>query len=222
MSFGMSDINIGRDSEDSGDQKSDKNEISPIHKLKENLELYRQLTDLESVSRRYFVIGFFDGILTVLGMIVGAHLSGEASPRLILSAGIATAIALGISSAWGAFEAERVEQKVMKKEKEKALLVNNRECAIDRAHRYATYISSTVHGIAPIIASMIPLLPYALLPVEEAYVVSIIAGLASLFIVGAAIGRVAGFNIVISGMRMFLAGVLTMLVVLFLSPTHFM
>ena len=155
-------------------------------------------------------------------MITGAHLSGEVSSRLIISAGFATAFALGISSAWGAFEAERVEQKIMKKEKEKALLVNDRSCTIDRAHRFATYMSSTVHGVAPIVAAVIPLTPYILLPVDEAFIIALSAGLASLFVVGAMIGRIAGFNLIISGLRMFLAGIVTMIVVALLSPTHFM
>jgi predicted membrane protein (TIGR00267 family) len=155
-------------------------------------------------------------------MITGAHLSGEVSSRLIISAGFATAFALGISSAWGAFEAERVEQKIMKKEKEKALLVNDRSCAIDEAHKFATYISSTIHGIAPIVAAVIPLMPYILLPVDEALIIALASGLASLFIVGAMMGRIAGFNFVISGLRMFLAGIVTMFVVAILSPTHFM
>jgi predicted membrane protein (TIGR00267 family) len=193
-----------------------------VENCRSRLKFYRQVTDLESVSRRYFVIGFFDGILTVLGMITGAHLSGEVSSRLIISAGFATAFALGISSAWGAFEAERVEQKIMKKEKEKALLVNDRSCAIDEAHKFATYISSTIHGIAPIVAAVIPLMPYILLPVDEALIIALASGLASLFIVGAMMGRIAGFNFVISGLRMFLAGIVTMFVVAILSPTHFM
>jgi predicted membrane protein (TIGR00267 family) len=179
------------------------------------------MTDIKSVSRRYFVIGYFDGVLTVLGMIMGAHLSGEASSRLIISAGVATALALGISSAWGAYEAERIEQNIMKSKKEKALLVDSRGCLIDRAHKFASYVSSAVHGIAPIIAAMVPIVPYILLPENEAFYLALILGLSSLFVVGSAVGKIAKFNILISGLRMVLAGLVTMIVVTLLSPSHF-
>lgn len=192
-----------------------------IRKFRNDLELYSKMTDITSISRRYFVIGFFDGVLTILGMIIGAHMVGEASSRLIISAGVATALALGISSSWGAFEAERIEQKIMKDEKDKALLVNSRECSIDRAHRFATYVSSIVHGIAPIIAALIPLFPYMFLPLEEAFIAAVSLGLLSLFIVGAVMGKVARFNIIMSGFRMLLAGILTALLVTILSPSHF-
>ncbi len=194
--------------------------IKRFRRIREDVRLYSQMTDLASVSRRYFVIGFFDGVLTILGLIVGAHLTGEASARLIISAGVATAIALGISSAWGAFEAERIEQKIMKDEKEKALLVNSRECAIDRAHKFAAYVSSFIHGIAPVIAALLPLTPYVIFPENVAYKYSLAVGLISLFVVGAVIGRIAKFNLVVSGLRMVLAGVFTIIVILLLSPTH--
>lgn len=192
-----------------------------IKKFKDDLELYSRMTDITSISRRYFVIGFFDGVLTILGMIIGAHMAGEASSRLILSAGVATALALGISSSWGAFEAERIEQKIMKDRKERALLINSKECSIDRAHQFATYVSSIIHGISPIIAAFIPLLPYVLLPIEEAFTVAVSLGFASLFVVGSIMGRLAKFNIVLSGFRMLLAGILTALLVTILSPSHF-
>lgn len=192
-----------------------------IKKFKGELELYSRMTDIASVSRRYFVIGFFDGVLTILGMIIGAHMAGEASSRLILSAGVATALALGISSSWGAFEAERIEQKIMKDRKERALLINSKECSIDRAHRFAAYVSSIIHGVAPIVAAFIPLLPYVFLPIEEAFTVAVSLGFASLFVVGSIMGRVAKFNVVLSGLRMLLAGVFTALLVTILSPSHF-
>ena len=192
-----------------------------LKKLREKINLYSEVTNLTSVSRRYFIIGFFDGVLTILGLIIGSHLSGEISARLIITAGVATALALGISSSWGAFEAERIEQKIMKDQKERALLINSKESAIDRAHRFAAYVSSIIHGIAPIIGAILPIIPYAFLPLKEAFIAAITIGFASLFILGAVMGRSAKFNMFVSGFRMFLAGVLTAVVVTILSPSHF-
>ncbi len=195
--------------------------IDKIKKIRENIKLYTLMTDLTSTSRRYFVIGYFDGVLTILGMIIGAHLSGEASANLILSAGVATALALGISSAWGAFEAERVEQMLLKLEKKRAMLVDSQGCIIDRAHKFATYISSAVHGIAPIIAALIPLIPYTILKEDYAFIASLTIGFASLFIVGLILGKIGKCNVFLSGLRMVLAGVVTVIVISVLSPSHF-
>lgn len=69
--------------------------------------LYK-LSDAGPITRRYLVIGVFDGALTVLGIILGAYLVHGGSETAAVSAVIGTSaggiIALGISSAWGAYE----------------------------------------------------------------------------------------------------------------------
>jgi len=185
-----------------------------------NVRIYCQMTDLASISRRYFVIGFFDGVLTILGMVMGAHLSGKASTEIILTAGVATALALGISSGWGAYEAERVEQTLEADEKRRMLLRDTKGCTIDRAHAFATYVSSMVHAIAPIPAAIVPLLPYLFLPPDEAIRATMLIGFSLLFLVGTMMGRIAKRNILISGLRMVIAGLLTLALVTLLSPSH--
>jgi len=183
--------------------------------------IYSRMTDIGSISRRYFVIGFFDGVLTIMGLVLGAHLSGEASGQMIFTAGVATALALGISSGWGAFEAERVEQKLMAREKRRALLKpDGEQCLIDDAHGFAMKISSVVHAIAPIPAGILPIAPYLFLKESEAFPVAIATGILLLFAVGMSLGRVSKENLLKSGIRMVLAGVLTLMVVTILSPAH--
>ncbi|AEA47001.1 VIT1/CCC1 transporter family protein [Archaeoglobus veneficus] len=191
-------------------------------KLKRKLEIYRlycEMTNLVPISRRYFIIGYFDGVLTIQGLIMGAHLSGKATPEVIISAGIATAIALGISSGWGAYEAEGVEQRAMKKRREKAML-RNVGGIVDRAHTFAVYISAIVHAISPIIAACVPLLVYLFLPMDMAFVVALSLGFVQLFAIGAVMGRVADVNVAIAGLRLVLAGVVTLAIIILLSPSH--
>src|SRR3989304_1914481 len=78
------------------------------------LREYDEITNVRPIIRRYFVIGAFDGALTVLGIIIGASAFGdlEAHKALIVSASIGAAIALAVSSAVGAYEAERGGKKL--------------------------------------------------------------------------------------------------------------
>ncbi len=190
--------------------------------IRERIETYRnyaKMTDLYSVLRRYFVIGYFDGVLTILGMIVGAHLSGEASSNIVISAGIATALALGISSGFGAYEAEIVEQSIQKKETEKAMLAPVGGM-IESAYKFATYVSALIHGIAPIPAALVPLIPYAFLPLDMAFYMSVSIGFASLFIIGLILGRISKMNVISSGVKFVLAGFITLIVILILNPSR--
>src|SRR5438034_6214273 len=74
---------------------------------------YDEITNVGPIVRRYFVIGAFDGALTILGIIIGtvAVAADESHKAIILSASIGAGIALAVSSAVGAYEAERVEKK---------------------------------------------------------------------------------------------------------------
>ncbi len=78
------------------------------------LREYDEITNVRPIIRRYFVIGAFDGALTVLGIIIGASAFGdlEAHKVLVVSASFGAAIALAVSSAVGAYKAERVEKKL--------------------------------------------------------------------------------------------------------------
>ncbi len=192
--------------------------------LKEKLELYKlycRMTGLIPIARRYFIIGYFDGALTILGLIMGAYLSGNASAKIVISAGVATAIALGISSGWGAYEAERVEQIARKMEKDRAML-RSVGGIVERAHKFAILVSSAVHAISPIIASLIPLSFYVLLPLNEAFPLAVVTGLFQLFVVGAFMGKISKTNVIFSGLRLVLAGLITLVIVLVLSPSHVM
>ena len=190
-----------------------------IKRWVETYKLYFDVTNLVPISRRYFIIGYFDGVITIQGLILGAYLSGKASSELIISAGIATAIALGISSGWGAYEAERMEQRVARKIQAKAML-KDVGGIIKRAHNFAIFISSLVHAVSPIIGAIFPILVFAFLPFKVALPISIGLGFGQLFAIGVFMGKTSGINIIFAGLRLTLAGVLTLVAVTLLSPTH--
>lgn len=178
------------------------------------------MTDIIPISRRYFIVGFFDGVLTIQGMILGAYLSGKSTTDLIISAGIATALALGISSGWGAYEAEMVEQRSLKNEKEKSLLRKVNGGLMERSHRFAIWVSATVHAVSPIAAALFILLPFYFTDMAMAVIASLITGFLMLFLVGVYMGKISKRNFLVSGARLLIAGVITLVVVTILNPSH--
>src|SRR2546430_3546446 len=77
------------------------------------LREYDEITNVGPIIRRYFVIGAFDGALTVLGIIISSSAFGdlESHKALVLSASFGAAIALAVSSAAGAYEGGGVGKK---------------------------------------------------------------------------------------------------------------
>lgn len=174
---------------------------------------YSEITNLGPIARRYFVIGAFDGALTILGIIVGAFASGagEAEKGIVLTASMSAAIALAVSSAVGAYEAERVEKKLDMRSLERAMLTQLSE-EHKGAFRFAARVSALVHGIAPLIAALPPVIPFFWFPIPEATAIAIAATLTILFVMGAYLGSLVREQMLFTGLRFVAAGLATSLV----------
>ena len=171
------------------------------------LREYDEITNVGPIIRRYFIIGAFDGALTVLGIIIGAAAFGEleAHKGLILSASFGAAFALAVSSAVGAYEAERVEKKLDIRTIERAMLARLSE-EHREAFRFAALLSAFVHGIAPLLAALLPIIPFAFVDAGTAVLAAIGITLAILFVLGAYLGNLVRERIVLTGLRFAAAG----------------
>lgn len=98
------------------------------------LEKYREyskITNLWPIVRRYFVNNFYDGMLTVLGILLGFFVTilkeGQFSvaSHLIILTGLGSSISMFISGITGSYLSERAEQKKIKEELNKAMLISN-------------------------------------------------------------------------------------------------
>ncbi|HEX9708651.1 MAG TPA: VIT1/CCC1 transporter family protein [Candidatus Thermoplasmatota archaeon] len=180
---------------------------------------YDKLTGVFSISRRYFVIGAFDGALTVLGLILGAA-GHSTDPGLILAAGLATSVALAVSSVFGAFEAERVEQDLERQGLEAAMLTEVRGDMV-AAVRFATRVASLVHGVAPLLAGLLPLVPFLLvpsvLPFSEAVVWAALLTFAFLFFLGAYLGTITRRSLAVAGMRLVAVALATAIITILIG-----
>ncbi|MCJ2563572.1 MAG: VIT1/CCC1 transporter family protein [Candidatus Thermoplasmatota archaeon] len=182
-----------------------------LGRLRQRIRDTSEITDLASTSRRYFVLGAFDGTLIVLGVVLGAYAAGVASEHMeiILFAGLSAAVALSVSSAVGAYEAERVEKLLSRASIERALLTDVSEEQAE-VFRFATLLSALVHASAPLIAATVPLIPFVIIPdLGMAVLTSVVMTLSVLFILGAYLGNLVKERVFMTGMRFVLAGLAT-------------
>jgi predicted membrane protein (TIGR00267 family) len=177
------------------------------------LREYDEITNVGPIIRRYFVIGAFDGALTVLGIIIGASAFGdlESHKGLVVSASFGAAIALAVSSAVGAYEAERVEKKLDIRTIERALLARLSE-EHREAFRFAALVSAGVHGVAPLIAALLPVVPFLLFDARTAVVAAIVITLVILFALGAYLGNLVRERVLVTGLRFAAAGIGTAII----------
>ncbi|MCD6341323.1 MAG: VIT1/CCC1 transporter family protein [Thaumarchaeota archaeon] len=193
-----------------------------INRLRKSLSGVFKYSDSEEYSRRYAVMNAFDGVITILGIILGSVLLGGAATKQIAAAGIGAAIAMGISGVSGTYMTEMAEQERRIKEIEEAMLVKLEGSVIVKARREAAIISAIVDSLSAILAGLIVLFPYfasvlGYLTANAAFYLSMFISFGLLFSLGVFLGKVAKENIIISGIKSLAIGLATLLLITLLN-----
>jgi predicted membrane protein (TIGR00267 family) len=183
-------------------------------KLQE-LREYSYIADIGEIARRYFAMNAFDGVLTIIGVLMGHYSARVHDAKIVIVTGFSTCIAMGVSGLWGAYLTESAERKRDLGDLENHTLTDLSQTKIGRASRVAVVVVALVDGLAPFLAALVVLLPFFFSglvgDIVFSYYVSLGMALAVLFAVGAFLGKVSKENLIISGVKMIGAGLVSML-----------
>ena len=184
--------------------------------LKEKVHQYDDIANIAEIARRSFGNNAFDGILTMIGVLIGSMASGVKDPRVVIITGLTTSVAIMISGAWGAYLTEISERKKSLNELGRSTLTDLNGSLIDRASRFAALAVSLVDGLSPFLGAILVLIPFffsSLFPdIYILYYSSLGSALLALFALGVWLGYVAEENLFIYGLKTLLAGVVSMLI----------
>ena len=177
---------------------------------------YNSIANVAEIARRSFGNNAFDGILTMLGVMMGSFASGVAETKVVITTGLSTSIAIMISGAWGAYLTESAERKKDLNELGRSMLTDLNGSRIGRAGRFAAVAVAVVDGLSPFLGAIFPLIPFFfsnLFPgVQSVYYTAFAVALVELFALGLWLGNVAKENLIGYGFKTLLAGVVSMLI----------
>jgi len=177
---------------------------------------YNSIANIAEIARRSFGNNAFDGILTMLGVMMGSFASGVGEPKVVITTGLSTSIAIMISGAWGAYLTESAERKKDLNELGRSMLTDLNGSRIGRAGRFAAIAVAIVDGLSPFIGAIFPLIPFFfsdLLPsVQTVYYTAFAVALVELFALGLWLGNVAKENLIGYGIKTLLAGIVSMFI----------
>ena len=112
-----------------------------VKKFLKNYKEYDKISNISNIARRVFANNSFDGILTIMGILLGAYYAGIDSAMVIIKTGLGASIAMGVSGAWGAYYTEKAERK--KKIHE---LENNKNFRIFPSIRFLYFLTILKHA----------------------------------------------------------------------------
>ena len=180
----------------------------------ERLKQYHEVAEIGEIARRYFAMNSFDGILTILGVLMGNYLARVRDPTVVIVTGMATSVSMGVSGLWGAYLTESAERQKSLDDLEEQTLTDLSQTRIGRASRAAVVIVALVDGLAPLLASLFVLSPFFLTDplgdIQYSYYLALAIALLSLFGLGAFLGRISRQNVLLAGLKMIVAGVVAL------------
>lgn len=188
--------------------------IKRVKRVIKKWKRYYNISEVGSISRRYFVMNAFDGALTILGVIIGAYIAGILQPIPIITAAISGSIAMGISGISGAYMTEKAERTKELKELERAMVTDLKNGLHYKSHRFATILAALVDGISPALVAMFVVSPFfitffGIISVEIAFYICIIFTLVILTILGVYLGKISEESMIRYGIQMLMIGMIT-------------
>ena len=185
--------------------------------FREWLQLWREYSELSgagSIARRAFANNSFDGVLTMVGVVMGSFVVGVQDATVVLITGLSTAAAIGISGGWGAYLAESAERRYEIAELEKTTLTNLHDTKIGKASRSAVVTVAAVDGLSPFFSAFLVVIPFFFAPVlpsiDYAFYASLGMALLALFALGVYLAGISKENKVAYGTKTAIAGVACM------------
>lgn len=181
------------------------------------IRVYLKITKASGIARRYFVMNGFDGAMTIFGIVLGSWIAGVSKPEIIVLAGLGACLAMGFSGFFGAYMAEKAERERRLKEMEEA--TNNNVNPIQyEAARFVTVYVALIDGLSPALTAIISIMPFIFVSLRwmtifNAYIASLALSLATLFLLGIYLGKVARENGWLYGVAMLTVGAFTALII---------
>jgi len=84
--------------------------LNSLRRIIDRLQRYNQVANIGVIARRYFAMNAFDGVLTIIGVLMGNFTAGVEDARIVVTTGLTTCVAMGISGLWGAYLTEGAER----------------------------------------------------------------------------------------------------------------
>lgn len=188
--------------------------MEPPQQRIERLRQYLEIAEVGDIARRYAAMNAFDGILTIIGVLMGSYTAHVTDPRIVISTGLATSVAMGVSGLWGAYLTEKAERKRSLDELEQVTLSDLGDTHLGRASRLAVIVVALVDGLSPFLAALAVLTPFflaALFPSPwHVYYLSLGMALGALFGVGVFVGSISRERLLVSGAKTICAGLVCM------------
>lgn len=171
------------------------------------IRMYLRISKVSDIAERFFVLNGFDGLYTMMGIIVGSYVAGHHDPSIVLASGFAGIVALGISGSASTYVSENAMREKQLRRLERHMLIKLDKSIQKEAGDFAAIFSALVNGFSPVLTALIMVIPFilakaTLLPVEKAFIYSLFIGALEVIAVGFYLGKISGGSKIAYSLKM--------------------
>lgn len=166
--------------------------------------------ELAGEHHRYMVLGSMNGLLGILGFIIGASASGN--NEFLIKAALAGAVALSLTNGAGSYVVQSALESGRLSNLEKPLLRSLEDTRIEELTRRKVLKDSLAHGCSCLLGSLVPISPFLVLESQQLEV-SMDLSFIALGALGIYSGKTAKQNILLHMILMIGLGVTVVFVI---------
>ena len=174
-----------------------------------DLSRYVEMLDARSIARRMFVTNSFDGLLSSLGVVLGAYIAGLRDPLTYVGTVLGASFSMGVFSGMIAtYFSERAERLRELREMERQMLHDLKGSVYEKAVKLVPLYVAVWSGLGVVLLPALGVTPFLILPavgVNQVWVMvytSVALILAEMFALGVYLGKVAGENPLHNGLKL--------------------
>ncbi len=186
--------------------------IGLLRKLIAEISKYAEMLEAKSIARRMFVTNSFDGLLSSLGIVLGAYIAGLSDPWAYVGTVVGASFSMGVfSGIIATYFSERAERLRELRMLERQVLHKLSGSIYEKAARVVPVYVALWSGLGVVLLPAMAVAPFILLPLIGVSAVGVMVYssvaliLLEIFLLGVYLGKVAGENPLRSGLR--LAGI---------------
>jgi len=140
-----------------------------------------------------FIFGAEDSLVSTVGLLSGIASAGIAQKEIVIS-GVVLICVEAFSMSVGSFLSES------------AIEESDSGCITCKTEKSNSLFASVIMFASYFVCGLIPLFPYLIIPVEKAFLGSIMASLGSLFVLGVVSAKILKINILKNSLKMIIIG----------------
>lgn len=69
----------------------------------QRIKTYNKIANITQITRRYIALNGFDGVITIIGVLLGNYIIRSKHYKQVIIAGAAVCISLSVSAVWSAY-----------------------------------------------------------------------------------------------------------------------